>query len=133
VDRLPVRLLERVVRWSALALASAVLGAAFVSSRAAVGLALGGAISLGSLALHWALVAAWVRPLRRRRAKVGFWAVWLVKWPLIGVALFLALKGGWVAPGWLCAGVGVVPAMATGLALKALLLDSCRRGRRERC
>lgn len=126
VDRLPLGLLERVRRWALILLLPCVGALALLDRRAAAGVALGGAISLGSLALHEALLNLLMRPFRWRRVRNGFWLLWLIKWPLLGVALYLALSRGWVTPGWLCLGVGLVPLVATGLAAKAVLLDGWR-------
>lgn len=126
VDRLPVNLLARVVRGTVLALGLAAVGAVPFGPRALGGLALGAAVGLGSLALHRALVEAWVRPLRWRRARVGFWLVWLAKYPVLGLILWVALGRGWAAPGWFCLGVSLLPGVATAIAVRAVVVDRWR-------
>ena len=127
VDRFHIGLVERVGRWSALALAIACSLLLALNPRAAASAALGGGLSLGILAFHRGLANRWRRPRRRRAAKVLFWVIWLLKWPALGVVLCAALSRGWVTPGWLCAGVGLIPAVTTLMALKALMADGWRR------
>jgi len=55
------------------------------------------------------------------------WAVWLLKWPALGVLLYLAVTRHWVAVPWLCGGIGVVPAVTTALVVRALVVDRWRR------
>jgi hypothetical protein len=88
---------------------------------AASGLALGGGVSVGTLVLYRALVRAWARPDRWRRGRLVFAGVWLVKWPAVGALLYFALKDWQVSPLWLCAGIGLVPAVATAVAVWTLI------------
>lgn len=129
VDRLPIGLMQRVERWSLTVLALAVAAAFAVDREAAAGIALGGVVSLGLFGLHRALVRSWLEPSwRGRRARVWFWSVWFLKWPALGVLLYVSLSRGWVAPLWLCVGVGLVPGVTTALALRALVIDGWRGG-----
>jgi hypothetical protein len=123
VDQLHISLIERVSRWALVVLVSAGGGLLVFSPKAAAGVAIGGGLSLGLLALHRALASRWLLSGRGRARRVAFWALWLLKWPCLCLLLYLALSRGWVAAGWLCAGAGLVPAVATGLALRAVLLD----------
>jgi hypothetical protein len=125
VDRFPDRLVERVLAWAVIAWVAASGAAWAVGASAAAGVALGGAVSLGSLLCYRTWVNAWLRP--RRRAKVALWLLSLVKWPLLVGLFYVAIKQGWAQPGWLCVGVSLVPAVTVGLALRALLLDHWRR------
>ena len=127
VERLHLGLAQRVVGWSLAAWAVGTLGAAALGWLATAGFALGAALSLGLFSLHRALVVTCVRPERWRRRRVVFWLVWVVKWPALGTLLYIAVRGGWVAPAWLCAGVALVPAVATALALHAVIADGWRR------
>ena len=126
IDRLHIGLAERVGRWSLVAWVLATAGMVAVDARAAAGFALGGGVSLGLFTLHRALASMWMRPPRRRAARAWPWAVWLVKYPAVGTLLYVALMAEWVTPGWVCVGVGLVPAVATALALRALAVDRYR-------
>ena len=88
---------------------------------AAMGFALGGGIGVGLFLAQRSLAGLWARPLGRRRARLWLWAIWAVKWPLVGTTLYLALRGGLAAPVWICVGAGLVPGMATILCLVGLL------------
>jgi hypothetical protein len=126
VDRVHIVLLDRVGYWSFAVWALTTLGMIGIDHRAAAGVGLGGALSLGLLGLHAALLKAWMRSLRRRVVRIGLWAIWLVKWPALGGLLYWALSGGWVTPLWLCVGVGLVPAVTTGLVVWSLVADGWR-------
>ena len=104
--------------WSLAVWVAAVLGALLLSAPAAGGVALGGGITLGFLALHLSLVGFWARPRPHWSARVYLWVLWLAKWPLIGTALWLCLRSGWVSPVWVCAGAAVVPVVATVMAAR---------------
>jgi hypothetical protein len=88
---------------------------------AALGVACGGAVSVGLFSLHRSLVKMWCCAGLRGRARRWLWVIWVAKWPLVGSFLYLALREGQAAPGWMCAGAGLVPAVATVIALK----ESC--------
>lgn len=87
--------------------------------REAAGAALGGAIILSLFALHLQLAQVWLQS-RARAARVCLWLLCFLKWPLVVVALFLALRADSVAPVWVCVGAGVVPAVATVTGLRML-------------
>ncbi|GEM_PF-1378363 len=127
VERFHIGVAGRVARWSLAAWAAAMLGAIAAGPRAAAGMALGGALSLGLFSLHRVLVATCVRPEHWRKWRVVFWSVWVLKWPAVGTLLYLVVKGGWVSPMWLCAGVALVPGVATALAVRALIADGLRK------
>jgi len=128
IDKLQIGLAERVARWSVAVWAAAAGGTILLDTRAACGIALGGGLSLGLFSLHRALIGAWARPERWRRRRAAFWMIWAVKWPAVATLLYFAVRGGWVSVGWLCAGVGLVPAVTTALVVRALVAD----GRRPR-
>jgi hypothetical protein len=99
--------------------AAAIIAAAPAGAAAATGVALGGGITLASLALHLSLAAQWRRRLQpRRSARIYLWFLWLAKWPLVGTALWYCLTRGVASPVWVCVGAAVVPAVATALALR---------------
>jgi hypothetical protein len=109
------------VGWWSLAVWSAlVIGALVVGPTAAAGVALGGGMTLGFLALHLSLVRLWARPRRHWSARAYLWFLWLAKWPLVGTALWFCLKGGLVSPVWICAGAAIVPTVATLVAVRTL-------------
>lgn len=120
VDRLPVGLVERVGRWALVSWLAATLGMLAVDRGAAASLALGGAVSLGSFGFHALVVKVLLRPGVSRLARVGLWLVWLLKWPALGVVLWVALQSSWMSLPWLCLGLGVVPAVTTALVVKSL-------------
>lgn len=134
MDRFDSGLLARVAGAGGLAAFVLTLGAALVDLRAALGAALGSAIGLSLFALHrrlfGGLPAFGASAVPHRRARLaglaGAWALWAFKLPVLLGALYLALASGWVAPGWLCAGVSVVPAAAVALALDAVATDLWR-------
>jgi len=115
--RLDLGLAERAGLWALALWLVATGGLLAVSASAAAGLALGGGLTLSSLALHLALARAWLRPPRRRWARGYLWAIWLVKWPAVGALLWFAVKSGWASPIWLCVGTGIVPLVATVMAV----------------
>lgn len=119
VDRFHLGLVERVTRWSALALVAACAPLLGVDPRAAAGLALGGGISLGIVLFYRTLLAKCIGGVHRRRVRMVLWAVWLLKWPALGALLYLVISRAWVPVGWMCVGVVLVPAVATAMALKA--------------
>jgi hypothetical protein len=127
VDRFHLGLVERVSRWSALVLVVACATALALDARAAAGIGFGGGLSLGMLTFYRGLANRWTRSRRRRAAGAFFWVLWFLKWPALGALLYIVLSRGWVTPGWLCMGAGLVPAVTTGLALKALAADGWRR------
>ena len=105
--------------WWSLALWLAAIAAAFPAGAAAArGVALGGAITLASLALHLALASRWGRQQQPRSARAYLWFLWLAKWPLVGTALWYCLTRGLASPVWVCVGAAVVPTVATALALR---------------
>lgn len=134
MDRFDSGLLARVARAGALAALALALGAALVDLRAALGATLGSAIGLSLFTLHRRVFAdlpafrMGAAPHGRARlvGLAGAWALWALKVPVLLGGLYLALASGWVAPGWLCAGVSVVPAAAVALALDAVATDLWR-------
>ena len=58
-----------------------------------------------------------------------FWAIWAVKWPLLGALLYVIFKHGIASPIGVALGVGILPATATAIALRALLVDTWRGAR----
>ena len=126
IDRLPDRFVERVAGWSFVAWILSTGPMWLLNQEAGAGIAIGGGVSVGSLVLYRAVVNTWVQPLRRRATRVALWMSALIKWPVIGVLFYVALKSGWVSPGWLCVGVGLVPAMAVTLVLRAVIADAWR-------
>lgn len=123
VDRLPVGLVKRVGRWALVSWLAATLGLLAVDGGAAASLALGGAVSLGSFGFHGLVVSVLLRPGVSRLARVGLWLVWLAKWPVLGVGLWVALQSSWMSLLWLCLGLGVVPAVTTALVVKSLAAE----------
>jgi len=112
--------------WSAAVYSLAVLATLGAGADKALGLAIGGGITLGFFVLHLALARQWIAPTRRRSARIYLWFVWLLKWPASATLLYLALTSGWADPVWLCLGAGIVPLAATAVALS--LLPSTRTG-----
>lgn len=125
-NRTDLRMAERVGVWSAAVWSLAVLATLGAGADKALGLAIGGGITLGFFVLHLALARQWIAPTRRRSARIYLWFVWLLKWPASGTLLYLALTSGWADPVWLCLGAGIVPLAATAVALS--LLPSTRTG-----
>lgn len=125
-NRTDLRMAERVGMWSAALWSLAVLATLGAGADKALGIAIGGGITLGFFVLHLALARQWMAPARRRSARIYLWFVWLLKWPASGTLLYLALTSGWADPIWLCLGAGIVPLAATAVALS--LLPSTRTG-----
>jgi hypothetical protein len=123
MDRLPAGLIGRLGAWSAALLLLAVLTAVFQDRALAVGIALGGALALALLGLHRALAPALLTSPRRRVVRAAFWTVWAVKWPLICALLYVVFRHHLASPAGIAIGVGILPAVATLLALRALLTD----------
>jgi len=114
---LDTSVLPRLTRW-ALALWAGVLAVALVCDRpTAAGIALGGAISLGSLQGYRVLVPAWVRRDRPRLARIGIPALSFAKWPLLWIVLSWAVRSQELPVEWLFVGLGLVPAAVMGLAI----------------
>lgn len=113
-------------RWSVAvwALGTAVL--LILDRRAALGFALGGGIGVGLFLVQGSLAGLWAGPRGRRRARLWLWAILAVKWPLVGTALYLALRAGLAAPLWICVGAGLVPGVATMLCLAGIVRDRFR-------
>jgi hypothetical protein len=117
----PEGIVEVVVRRALIVWAGGTLCLLAVGPGAALGMALGGAMSIGILLLYRALVRAWVRPDRWRKGRFVLAGIWLAKWPAVGVLLYFALTQWRVSALWLCVGVGLVPGITTGIALWALV------------
>ncbi len=117
----PVGMVELVARRALIVWAAGTLCLLAVGRGAALGMALGGAMSIGILLLYRGLVRAWVRPDRWRKGRFVLAGVWLVKWPALGALLYFALTQWRVSALWLCVGVGLVPGITTAIALWALL------------
>jgi len=116
VDHTRKGLVGLVMERALIAWALSVLAALALDPRAASGLAVGGGISLATLALYRALVKTCVHPARWRARRLAFAGIWLAKWPAIGLLLYWALKHWGVSPAWLCVGVSLVPAVVTAVA-----------------
>ncbi len=112
--------------WSLIAWLLVTAGLALADRSAAAGVACGGAASLGLFSLHRLLMPAWRHAQGRRKARRWLWAIWVVKWPLVGALLYLSLSVARAAPGWVCAGAGLVPAVATAMALRAAVWGQFR-------
>ena len=122
--QLGLRLVEKVGWWSLALWSAALIGALRIGAPAALGLALGGGIMLGFLALHLSLARLWGRPKRRWSARAYLWFLWLVKWPVVGTALWFSLNSGQASPVWVCVGATLVPVVATLIAVRALAIAS---------
>jgi len=114
-------IVELVVRRALIVWGAGTLCLLAVGRGAALGMALGGAMSIGVLLLYRALVKAWVRPERWRKGRFVLVGVWLVKWPALGALLYFALTQWQVSALWLCVGVGLVPGITTAIVLWALV------------
>jgi hypothetical protein len=121
LDRIDLGTAERVGIWSAAIWSLSVLAALPAGPDKALGLAAGGGIILGFFALHLALARQWTAHPRPRFARIYLWFIWLLKWPACGLLLYLAIASGRAHPIWLCLGAGIVPLVATTLALRMLL------------
>lgn len=108
--------MDLVLRWTLALWALGTLILLPVDMGAALGVAIGGGLSVGVLALYNSLVRAWVRPDRWRKGRYLFVAIWLVKWPAIGALLYFGMKHWQASPAWVCVGVGLVPAVVTAIA-----------------
>jgi hypothetical protein len=113
----PGGIVELVVRRAVIVWAAGTLCLLAVGRGAALGMALGGAMSIGILLLYRALVKAWVRPDRRRKGRLVLVGIWLAKWPALGALLYFALTQWRVSALWLCVGVGLVPGITTAIVL----------------
>jgi hypothetical protein len=111
----------RIGLWSLVLWGGAAAGAAWAGPEAVGGVATGGAVTLCSYAIHLGLARSWAFGRRRRSARAYLWFLWLLKWPLVGSLLYVSLRTGFAAPGWICAGAGIVPVAATLFALRVLL------------
>jgi len=129
MDRLPTGLIGRMGAWGFVVLVLATLGAGLVERRLAVGVAIGGAVTLAMFGLHRALAPAMLASPGRRWLRTVFWAIWAVKWPLVGALLYIIFKRGLASPIGVALGVGILPAIATGFALRAFLADIWRGAR----
>ncbi len=118
IGKIDLRMAQRTGFAALILWLAAVGGLLGVSSRGAAGLLLGGGITLGFLALHLALAKIWLRPGPRRWVRPYLWGIWLVKWPLVSVVLWFGIKSGWANPIALCAGAGIIPMVATVMALR---------------
>jgi hypothetical protein len=123
VDRQQAGPWGRVGLWSLVAWAFATAGLAAVDRVAAAGIAFGGGLSLGLFALHRSTLALWRAAPTRRRARVCIWTIWALKWPLVASLLFAAVRSEYASPVWICVGAGLVPGVATLVALWTLLTD----------
>jgi len=121
VRRTPGGIVELVVRRALIVWAAGTLCLLAVGRGAALGMAIGGALSIGVLLLYGALVKAWVRPDRWRKGRLVLVGIWLVKWPALGALLYFALTQWRVSALWLCVGVGLAPGITTAIVLWALV------------
>jgi hypothetical protein len=127
VDRVHIGLIARMSRWGALVFVAATAGAALLDRHLAVGLGLGGGITLALFHLHRALAPALLNSPPRRRWRALFWLLWAVKLPVIGVILHFSFKAGLAAPVGVALGAGILPVVATVIAVRAALTDAFRR------
>lgn len=132
VDRVPIGLIARMSRWGAVVFVASTLVAACLDSRLAAGLGIGGGITLAIFHLHRRLAPALLGSPTRRRWRALFWAIWLVKLPVIGALLHLAFKAGVAAPVGVALGAGTLPAVATVIAVRAVLADAWRQAQGAR-
>lgn len=123
MDRLPAGLIGRLGIWSAGVLVLAALTTVLQDRALAVGIAFGGTLTLALLGLHRALAPALLASPRRRVVRIAFWTVWALKWPLICALLYVIFRDRLASPAGVAIGVGILPAVATLLALRALLTD----------
>lgn len=85
-------------------------------TRCALGAALGGALSLGGLGFLDRLVTAVLQ--RQPRGQQRLLLVGLLRYPALVVLFAVCARLRVVEPAGLCAGVGLVPLVATVVALK---------------
>jgi hypothetical protein len=129
VDSLPREMVRRVGRWGVGSYLLLSLGAFCWDRALGGGVAVGGALTLSLFGIHSVLAPTMFSAPTARRSRVLFWLVWTGKWPAIGAALFYSLRAGLASPLGLGAGAAILPAVATGLALHALVADTWARGR----
>lgn len=129
--RVNLRSVAKVGWWSLAVWAVAVAGALPIGANAAVGVLVGGGITLAFLALHLSLASLWARPRRHWSARAYLWFLWVAKWPLVGAALWYCLKAGVASPVWVCAGAALVPVVATVSALVGMPRTASRRAERS--
>jgi len=126
LDRFHIGLIERIARWTALTALFVGAAVAAADRRGALGLAFGAALGLALLGLHRRMLTGLVERQGRLAGAIASWALWSIKWPALGVLLYFGLRSGWLAPGWFCLGVGLPPAVAVALAVRALALEGWR-------
>ncbi len=124
MDSLHIGLARRVAIWAAGLWVSASLISALASRSLSLGLVVGGGAMLLMFEVYRWMASVILIPGRRRRSLALFWGVWLAKWPLVGGALYLALRGGAASPAGVALGFAIVPAVATAIVLRALVVES---------
>jgi hypothetical protein len=107
----------RIWLWSLTVWVVLCLAALAAGPWAAVGVAAGGGVILGSFAVHLALARFWLARKRPMLARAYLWVQWLVKWPSITLLLYGLIRTGAASPVWLCVGVAIVPTVATVVGL----------------
>jgi hypothetical protein len=126
MDSLHVGLARRVAIWAAAVWVAASLIGFLVNRPLGLGLVAGGGVMLAMLEVYRRLASVILVPARRRRSLALFWGVWLAKWPIVGGALYFALRDGAASPLGVALGLGIVPAAATAIVLRTLLGESWR-------
>ena len=127
IDRVHLGLTPRMARWGAASLVAAIVGTALGNHRLAVGLAVGGGITLALFQLHRVLVPAMLSSPTQPAWRALFWAVWALKLPLIGMVLYIAFRTDLADPVGVALGAGILPVIATVIAVRAALRDALRR------
>ncbi len=117
--------------WATALTVAGALGALLVDSRLGYGIAVGGGIALLLFAVYRVLAPAMLAAPTQRRPRVVFWLVWCAKWPVVAAALYVSFRHGAAAPAGVAVGAGILPAVATGMALRAVLADAWRSRRRR--
>lgn len=121
-----LRFVTRIGTASAALWAAAILAALRYGPGAAAGIAIGGALTLASFALHVVLARHWLGQARPS-GRLYLWALWLIKWPTVGALLYFPVTSGLAPSFWLCVGAAIIPTTAIIFALPALLLAVTRR------
>ena len=98
VDRVHIGLVRKVVLGASVVSLVAVLSLAFFNRPLAVGVGLGGGFMVALTLLYRALAVPMFAAPERRRSRALFWLAWLLKWPALCGALYLAFESQAAAP-----------------------------------
>lgn len=120
----------RVAGWAFAVGLGAMFAAAPMSPPIGYGVAVGAGLMVGLLEFYRRLAPVLVDARRPRRSRAVFWIVWIVKWPLLAIVLYLSLRHGWASPLGLGIGIGIVPMVATTFGLRAVVLQGRHEARR---